>query len=1359
MRKKLRVSIFLIALATVFSGYLFTDMFDFVKKSALSEREQYEERLRNHKYKMRYTTEELSEIPKADRPDLAYLQDYLETMNPALGRPEPEKLIPIWEMTKNMQQSTARTPGASGSPWVERGPNNVGGRTRALAWDPTSTNKVWGGGVTGGLWYNNNITSSTSSWQAVNDFWDNITVTAIAFDPNNSNIIYVGTGESYTGASRGAGIWKSTNGGTTFSQISSTSSFYYINDLVVRNESNTSVVYAAVAGRYYQGQWHGTANEGLQRSVNGGTSWTQVLPNVSGAPEKPTDLDIASDNELWVGVDANSYGDGGGKVYASTSGTSFTLKHTHSNPGRVSLACAPSNSNYVYVAFEYNQQLDAFKRTTNDGSSWALRSEPNDADNGIPATDFTRGQAWYNLVLDVDPNNMNTVMIGGIDLFKTTNGGTSWQQISHWYGGFGYTDVHADQHAIVYKPGSSSIAIFGNDGGIYYSSNVNASSPSIPHRVKDYNVTQYYACAIHPTANSNYFLAGSQDNGTQQYASAGMNSTTEATGGDGAYCHIDQTNGDYQTTSYVYNDFYHSSDGGANFSNISTDQNTGKFINPSDLDDNQNILYTFRTPTSLYRVTGFQSSNPVVSSMTISSLLSDATNLKVSPYTTTSTTLFIGTEAGRLFKITNANSNPVSSDITGSSFPTGSISCIEFGQTENQIIVTFSNYGVTSVWYTANGGTTWTAKEGNLPDMPVRWALFNPSNIAEVILATEVGVWSTSNFNSSSPTWTASNSGLANVRVDMLQMRSSDKEVIAATHGRGLFSSNGFAGTTNPSYCAATSTTIPCDEYISNVTIGTINNTTTCGNYSDYTSQSTTVSAGSSVAMTISTLNAGGNAGYNDDQVAVWVDWNNDQDFTDPGEQEYIVTYSSSVTFPLSFNITVPSNATSGSVRMRVRMVYEPDDGQITPCGSSQWGEVEDYTLVVQGGTPAYCTATSTTTPCDEYISNVTIGNINNTTTCGNYSDFTSQTATVSAGASVPMSITTLNNGGNAGYNDDQVAVWVDWNNDLDFNDPGEQEYIVTYSASVTFPLSFNITVPSNVSPGSVRMRVRMVYEPDDGQITPCGSSQWGEVEDYTLNVVAASSINWTSQPNNTVIECDESANPSNTGTPTATSTCLVGVLNIASTDSIIGGSCANSSWIYRKWTASDACGNVETYIQVITIEDQTDPTITCPADQNVVSSNGVNAELPDYRNMATVSDNCSLPNNITITQSPVQGSTVVIGTTVVTLTATDECGNTADCSFNADIQIASSVENLTVDEMEIYPNPSSGVFYINLGLLQQHTTGLKVLDMLGKEVYRNDNYDGKMIQNIDLNGVESGVYYLEVKTETRSFVKRILKF
>jgi PKD repeat protein len=122
----------------------------------------------------------------------------------------------------------------------------------------------------------------------------------------------------------------------------------------------------------------------------------------------------------------------------------------------------------------------------------------------------------------------------------------------------------------------------------------------------------------------------------------------------------------------------------------------------------------------------------------------------------------------------------------------GSISCIEIGASENELLVTLSNYGITSVYYSDNGGNTFTNKEGNLPDMPVRWALFNPQNRNEVLLATELGVWYTASLNLTTPNWVASNAGLATTRVDMLQYRSSDNLVIAATHGRGLFSCSNF---------------------------------------------------------------------------------------------------------------------------------------------------------------------------------------------------------------------------------------------------------------------------------------------------------------------------------------------------------------------------------------------------------------------------------------------------------------------------------------------------------------------------------------------------------------------------------------
>ncbi|MGB0980006.1 MAG: WD40/YVTN/BNR-like repeat-containing protein, partial [Croceimicrobium sp.] len=543
--------------------------------------------------------------------------------------------------------------------------------------------------------------------------WDNLAITAIAYDPNNTQTFYVGTGEGWgAGASRGAGIWKSTDAGSTWTQLSSTSAFYYVNDLVVRDESGSSVVYAAVRGNSYRGQWHGISNTGLQRSINGGTSWTQVLPNAPGgsSPYAPADIEIAADDRLWVGTQENPFGDGGGRIMYSDNGTSWTVSRSVSGGERVELACAPSNSNYVYALTESQGQAHEIARTTNKGATWFVRNEPNDADNGIPSTDFTRGQAWYDLILAVDPNNQNTVIAGGIDLFRSTNGASSWTQISKWSNNNNLANlscslVHADQHQVVFKPGSSSTVLFGTDGGVYYTNSVATAGSSnvISGRNLDYNVTQFYAAALHPTAGSNYALAGSQDNGTQKFTNPGYGSTTEATGGDGAYCFIDQTNANYQITSYVYNNYWRSTNGGSSWGfRFQNDNSTGRFINPADYDDNQDILYSARTSSTVNRVTGI-SSSVSIGSISISGMSSMASHLRVSPYTTNSTTLFVGTENGNLFKVSNANSSPSTSNIGSSSFPTGRVSCVELGANENEILVTFSNYGVTSVWYSSNG--------------------------------------------------------------------------------------------------------------------------------------------------------------------------------------------------------------------------------------------------------------------------------------------------------------------------------------------------------------------------------------------------------------------------------------------------------------------------------------------------------------------------------------------------------------------------------------------------------------------------------------------------------------------------------
>ena len=745
------------------------------------------------------------ESPEPDRPDLAWQQNYLATMNPTLGRPTPEKLIPIYERVR-LALYKEKIPGSSTQPWVERGPDNVGGRVRAIMMDPNDPtgNKVWAGSVTGGLWYNNNITNPNSSWFAVDDFWDNLAITGIAYDPTDPNIFYASTGEgwfqTYSGT-RGAGIWKSTDGGLNWTHLPSTANFYFINDLVVRNENGNGVIYAGCNGERHQGLVHGTPNIGLQRSTDGGATWPQVMPKVPGdtITFAVADLEIAADNRLWVGTaksssDANDHG--GGRILFSDDGLSWIIARTVPDGERVEIACAPGNANYVYAMTEVGNGVGEIVRTINNGLIWVTLGKPQDADNGIPNNDFSRNQAWYDMALAVDPNNINTVLAGAVDLFRTTDGGNNWEQISKWsnnnnLAGLNCSEVHADQHQIIFKGSNSNEIHFSNDGGVIYTSNITqaAQNDVIFHHSKNLNITQFYGCALHPDAGSYNALAGAQDNGTLQFNVSGLGPAVEVQGGDGAYCFINQNNPQVQIMSYVYNAYWRTNGGGGR-RQMQYDR-TGRFVNPADYDDNMDVLYSARDTFCVNRITDVSGAHPV-DSFIIPNMVSMASHLRVSPYTTTSTTLFVGCENGDVFKVVNAAGNSPTATSIGAALPAGNISCIELGADEDELLVTLSNYGVNSVWYTEDGGTTWSSKEGDLPDMPVRWALFNPNNRSEVILATEVGVWSTSDLDSPSPSWSPGNSGLANVRVDMLQIRDSDHLVIAATHGRGLFESDGF---------------------------------------------------------------------------------------------------------------------------------------------------------------------------------------------------------------------------------------------------------------------------------------------------------------------------------------------------------------------------------------------------------------------------------------------------------------------------------------------------------------------------------------------------------------------------------------
>jgi hypothetical protein len=307
-------------------------------------------------------------------------------------------------------------------------------------------------------------------------------------------------------------------------------------------------------------------------------------------------------------------------------------------------------------------------------------------------------------------------------------------------------------------------------------------------RNTSYNVTQFYGLALHPT-NANYFLAGAQDNGSQKFTTSGINSTSDASGGDGAFCHIDQDNGNIQITSYVYNNYFVSTNGGASFTTRSKN-NSGRFINPTDYDNIANVLYAGYTTNNYFRWTD-PATNGASSAVSCAAFNSAfVTHVAVSPLT--SNRVYFGLNNGSIVMVNSANTGTtVTGTVIRSAQGAISVSCIAIDPSdENHMLVTYSNYGITSIYETLDAMAatpTWTAVEGDLPDMPVRWVLFDPRNTDWAIIATELGVWSTDNLNGGSTKWNPTNNGLANIRVDMLKYRSMDRTIGAATHGRGLF--------------------------------------------------------------------------------------------------------------------------------------------------------------------------------------------------------------------------------------------------------------------------------------------------------------------------------------------------------------------------------------------------------------------------------------------------------------------------------------------------------------------------------------------------------------------------------------------
>jgi photosystem II stability/assembly factor-like uncharacterized protein len=756
----------------------------------------------------------------ADNPDAAALQEYLMTLDPATGTVPRERLLEAFRETR---RAMAEKDYSNSLEWQGYG-SDMGGRTRAIMYDPNdaSHQKVWAGGVTGGLWYNDHIQDAFSPWIPAGDFWPVLAIRCITYDPDNTQTFYVGTGEAETAMTTyressglGQGIWRSNDGGQTWAQIPSTAEFAYITDILVRKEGSVTAIYAGVCSGLYHGTHQSLPTDGLYRSTDNGNTWEQVLPDITGSdvPYAVSDIDQNADGRMFVGTRPNLDGQGAAAILYSDTGlpgtwvvnedyqTEIQNDPDYPIPGRVVLAAAKSNSSVVYalIASGYQNPENNFNyfycfyilRSADGGVTWTKKPLPWDITSGFNFATI----AWHALDIAVDPNDANHLYIGGLDVHQSMSGGDYWDRVSDWslmYGGGGPQYIHADQHTIVFKPGSSSEILFGCDGGVFFTSNGSSAAPVFEEHNNSYGTLQFYSADIQPTSGTQVFLGGLQDNGCLYYTGTPLTIFDMVSGGDGAYCFFDENEPNLSISSLYYNQYYIFNYG--SYINGLFNWSSGTFVSPAAYDYRRNAIYANAVDflgnhadqlLRLSDITG-AGTGTFINLNTGSSVCFSA--VTYSPYSTNSqANLFVGNQAGRLFRVVHAESTPVVTEITGSNFPSANISDIAVGGSEDTLLVTFSNYGVVSVFLSTDGGQSWQDKEGNLPDMPVRWALFHPDDSKHVLLATETGVWATDNLLAGSVSWQPAVTGMANVRTDMLRIRKADNTVIAASHGRGLF--------------------------------------------------------------------------------------------------------------------------------------------------------------------------------------------------------------------------------------------------------------------------------------------------------------------------------------------------------------------------------------------------------------------------------------------------------------------------------------------------------------------------------------------------------------------------------------------
>lgn len=883
----------------------------------------------------------------------------------------------------------------------------------------------------------------------------------IAVDPKSNNaILYIGGPAN--------GIWKSVDGGLNWISKTDNIGNRGVSGIVVDHQNSQKVYWATGDGDY-----NSINCTGILISEDAGESWNMSglsFPYANNYKGRKLIMHPTDNNELlfsssrgiyktinggqsWILQQSGDFDDiwykkdepqivyasKVGAFYRSINGGASFSKINIELQGRVFIALSDAEPNAVFLM----TGRKGIYKSTDKGESFLFVSDHQ----------YTKGEMWHHGTFTVSPSDSKLIHTGEFETHKSLDGGYSWVKTSGWT--FPSEDyIHCDIHDFVY---SGSRLFVCTDGGVSYSDDEGENWVNLFNTMVALEPYRMGICKTNPNIHMN----GSQDNGIYLWDGVRWDGLF---GADGMECLIDYIN--------PQNKYFVIQNGTVYaIGKDITQPGAGDWVSPIVMHPtNPSVIYFGND--KVRKTDDAMKTWSVIGSFGTGNV----NNLAISE---SNANYLYASKGARIWK--TENEGTLWTDITNT-LPNYWITRIAVHPNDPlKVAVSLGGYVPgKKVFMSDNGGATWTNISKQLPNIQARCLAFDDLSSDALYLGMDIGVFYIDNTLSD---WELYSDGYPKVGVNDLKINHASDLIFAASHGRGIWKNRTKNALLNCSAAGSESTT---KGWITKVSLGSIDNSSQKSSYSDFSDVYTELIIAKSYVLNV-TLNDHDSS----DTCFAWIDSNNNKEF-EPSE---LITFSSfNEQHQASAAFTISSDIAPGYYSLRIRNQH----GDTTPnaCGNSIEGEVEDYSVLIKEQLLQYCNAAGASGTGGDWIKNVTINTLNNTSDKSAYSDFTNKATELIPGDEYTIKVTL-----NYHFEPDKCGAWIDFNQNSEF-EPSELINIpLTDNANHIFLTKFS--VPANAETGKTLMRVRVVY---NNSLMPCNSI-FGEVEDYSVVMKSATSI------------------------------------------------------------------------------------------------------------------------------------------------------------------------------------------------------------------------------------------------------------